>query len=189
MLQACQQGDTQRAVELYSQSPRDDRERRLFMLLLIPATKDRDEASFQFVIEECDKRFTDDVQINTSLTGAFRDRTRWNDAIASLRKVQAIVGGDPYLGAWAADIFLASGQTDRAKNQITTILSKAPGDWDSDVWLLKNCLKRQDYAQAVDVLRTMENEFEPGTLDRFDFASYPAFLTSIEYKEWAAHRK
>jgi tetratricopeptide (TPR) repeat protein len=189
MLQACQSGDSQRATELYRQSPRDDRERRLFMLLLIPATKDRDEPGFQFAVEECNSRFSDDVQINVSLASAFRDKLRFDDAIDSLRKVQAVVGGDPYLGAWAADVYLASGQTDRAKDQVATILSKAPGDWDSDVWLLKNCLKRQDYAQAVDVLRAIENEFEPGTLDKFHFSSYPEFLKSTEYKEWVARRK
>lgn len=185
MLDACKKGDQQRAVEYYRSLPSDDRERRAYLFFLISALK---EPSFQFAVDEANRLCAKDMQINISLVGAFQKHKRWDESLQALQRVETGIGGDPYLGAWGAQILLDAGKPERAKELIVRILDHRPGDWHTDCWILTNCLKRSDYSQAVDVLRAIDREFVDGTADRMKFDEFPDFLKSPEFLAWKKSR-
>ena len=73
-----------------------------------------------------------------------------------------------------------------AREVVAKALNWPYADWPALAWALSNCLKREDYSQAVEVLKTMEEHFDESTVGQVDLKKYPDFLESIEYMEWSA---
>ena len=146
-----------------------------------------DRARLAAVVADVDRRLPDDPALDLLKVGVYGDDPA--KLVATLRRLDAAVGGDPHLRGMLAEHLPDVGESEEALRVATAAAEAEPDLWQPVYGLLAAHIGLGDHAAAVGVLRRLRDEWDVA-FDREDFTEWytggEAFVDSPEYAAFAA---
>lgn len=184
--QAVQSGHHQIALERFGQLPKKLQEEKSLQILHINAAQSADESVYIAAIEEMQRLFPNDPSMEMMLIDGHFMKKEWDKAIESVDRLDARLGGDPYLEVMRVGVLLEQGKADEALSRAQKAAGALPKLIEAHWTLLNAAVEKKDHAAAVTALETLRSTFGqsfPGLGTSPEFAE---LVASSQYKEWAA---
>lgn len=135
-------------------------------------------------IEAFRRRFPDDPALELLLLDSLIEAGQYNDALASVDRIDRAVGGDPWLDVARANIEVERGDLDAAWTHVGKARAAAPALIDVHWNALTIALARKDYPTALAIMSELERdfaiEFEAAWMS--EHGVYEGLLASDEWK-------
>jgi hypothetical protein len=112
-------------------------------------------------------------------------RKEWAQAQAALDKVDARVGGDPYLDLVRAGVFVQSGQPAQARARCEAAMRREAGlAYPALCALLDVLLAEKDWRATAETLTRLEREHGVTWKDLTEVEAFAGFVRTPEFQEW-----
>lgn len=186
MMEKVRAGDGRGAEELYKRLPEETRKQKSVMLAhVFAASKLGDDAAYIKAMDEMRHLFPHDGGVDLMSIDAFILKAKWPEALAAVDRVDAAVGGDPYLDVFRSNILLRSGDLKKAHDFSLRAGVREPA-LAAAFWAQVNVsLARADYAETARLLTHLRDTLHVELADLTTLPDYQGFVASPEYEEWA----
>ena len=153
-------------------------------------TVEQRDATADSLIRTYRRAYPNDPSIEMVALGHYMNRNRFELALLAIDAIDKHVGGDPYLDAIRATVYLQINKHDVARKKSDAAVAAVPDVVQVHAIAAEVAVRRLDFAGAVKVLDTMETKFGK-TLgpDPADDDSWKAFFGSDEYHAWDANKQ
>ena len=186
-------GDGREALKQFDALPAGLRREKTFQLLrVIAATRVADEpALLDAAADEFKRRFGDDPACDLTLIDTYLNRKQFVEAMACVDRLDANVGGDPFLDVMRSNVRLFAKDLPEAKRFATRAREREKSLFAAADSLLTIALRQSDFAEARRMLLLIEAT--PAYRMRFaddlnDAEVFAAFKASPEYARWLTER-
>ncbi|MCE9545699.1 MAG: hypothetical protein K8T25_09305 [Planctomycetia bacterium] len=178
------------AVATYESMPENFRQLKPSRLLYLNAIVTVDEKKYLKALEEYRRDFPNDAAAEMLGIDGHMMAKHYEQALASCDKVDAAVGGDPYLNVLRGNILVVAARPDEAAIQADKALAGDPSLKKHVDYLRADiALARHDYAALVVALSALESENGLDMNSVKTKTEYAAFRRSPEYRQWIEKRK
>ncbi len=185
MMEKVRAGDGKGAAELYNRLPEKVRKEKSVMLANVMASAKIDDATYGRALDEFRAAFPRDAGVDLMSIDAFILKERYGDALAAIDRLDASVGGDPYLDVLRANIHIKKGDLARAREAGLRAAQREPTLAAAYWSLVSISLAQKDYAETVRLL-TQIRALGVQLADLSTIPEYAGFVDSIEYRKWLA---
>jgi predicted Zn-dependent protease len=164
----------------------------LIAQLTVAASLDVDGSTGEYAraIAAFEEQFPDDPALELLSIDGYFLKGETDEALAAIDRLDARVGGDPYLDFMRGSMLLEAEQFDRARERAHAALEREPGLVDPHWLLVTVSLREKNFAETVRLFGTLESELgiemEPDLMALEPI--YADFLQSDEYRAWLAAR-
>lgn len=186
MMEKVRNGDGKGAAELYARLPENVRKEKSVMLANVMASAKIDDAAYGRALDEFRAAFPKDAGVDLMSIDAYILKERYGDALAAIDRLDASIGGDPYLDVLRANIHLKSGALDQAREAASRAAQREPSLVAAYWSLISIALARKDYAETVRLLSHVRDDMGVQLADLTTIPEYSEFVDSIEYRKWLA---
>jgi hypothetical protein len=147
-------------------------------------TQDLDDELYVDAIESFRRLYPDEPALDLISLDGFVLRKQYRSALEVLDRLDARVGGDPYLDVQRAGLFLLQDDYDEAVRYAQSAVAAdpflQPGYWT----LASIALETKDWDLLVRALDGLEDNFAVELRDLEEVPEYLEFLDSPEYEDW-----
>lgn len=184
LMQRYQARDYPGVLEVYEDWPRELQTDKNYMLLRIQAAAQVDMDLYWQAIQDFEATHPDDPAVDLMLIDAHMFRGQYDESVAAIDRLDAEVGGDPYLEMVKAGVLLEKGDAEEALRTALEARSKEPDLEDLHWMVLTAALTADRHQEAADQMTLLEEEFGV----EFDAVGqeplYESFLRSPEGQAW-----
>ncbi|HEV7923422.1 MAG TPA: hypothetical protein VGR02_21775 [Thermoanaerobaculia bacterium] len=186
MMEKVRAGDGRGAEELYKRLPEETKKQKSVMLAhVFASSKLGDDEAYMKAMDEMRHLFPHDGGVDLMSIDAFILRKKWSEALAAIDRVDAAVGGDPYLDVFRSNILLRSGDLKKAHDFSLRAGVREP-TLAAAFWAQVNVsLARADYAETARLLTHLRDRLHVELADLTTLPDYQGFVASPEYERWA----
>lgn len=184
MTDAMKAGENQQAMELYQKLPPILQENKMVQVLRVMAAARLEDAEYLQAIDEYRRLFPGDASIDLISIDSYLMRKQWLDAHQAIDRLDAAVGGDPYLQFIHGNLHVQEGDLEAARTRAETLLQRDTLDQDAHWLLISISLARKDHAQTAKYLAKMRDELKVELGDLTQVPDYAEFIRSPEYAEF-----
>ncbi len=185
MTDAIAAGQYDQALATFDELPEDLKHEKLFLLIRIRAAQAKDDMTlYAATIEDLRKHYPDDPSINFLSIDGYVLKKEFDKALASIDRLDANLGGDPYLNVLRAGILLQQGKNEEARNVALKAIAEEPSLLDAYWTLVTISLKEEKYDETLRLLTQLEKDFQLQMRDMSQIPEYAGFVKSPQYQEW-----
>jgi|GEM_PF-4007485 len=183
---------TREALQSWAQLPDSVRSQKFAYVLKVRIASrlpEGDEKIYLDSIDEFRKYFPTDPAIDLLSFDAFFLRKKYAESFAAIDRLDARMGGDPYLDVIRAGLHLEMGDTDKAVMSFHKAIAAETDMVQPWLGLLQLSLKMKNYSDTLAILKKMEKDFKIEFMELDKIEMYAEFVKAPEYKEWLARKK
>ncbi len=183
------EGKHQEAMERWRKLPEGFRTTRPGATLRMLIAQGLGNEEHRAALQEIERLFPNDEALSLVQVDANRLAKRYPQAQQAIDRVDTIVGGDPYLDALRASVFLEAGQLAEAQVAATRACEREPELIDNWWTSLGVSLKADTHALTATLLDEVKTRFQIEFQD--DLAAIPEYARfgkSPEYAQWRARQ-
>ncbi|MFN3200177.1 MAG: tetratricopeptide repeat protein [Bradymonadia bacterium] len=186
---AVQSGDHKTALRRYATLPKELQEEKSIQLMRLTAAQNaNDDVLYAKAIEEVERLFPNDPSLDMLLIDGYFMKKDWAKVLESVDRLDARIGGDPYLNIMRSGVMLEKGSNDEALALGAKALEALPELADAHWTHLSAALRSEDYALALKDMNTLTSKFQVVFGDLTTNPEFAGFVKSPQYTEWkAAH--
>jgi hypothetical protein len=153
-------------------------------------TVEQRDATADSLIRTYRRAYPNDPNIEMVALGHYMNRNRFELALLAIDAIDKHVGGDPYLDAIRATVYLRSTDYDVARKKSDAAVAALPDVVPVHSIAAEVAVRQRDFAGAVKVLDTMETKFGKTLVpDPADDDAWKSFFSSDEYRAWDANHE
>jgi tetratricopeptide (TPR) repeat protein len=186
MMEKVRAGDGKGAAELYTRLPQNVRREKSVMLANVMASSQIDDTTYGRALDEFRAAFPRDAGVDLMSIDAYILKERYDDALGAVDRLDASVGGDPYLDVLRANIHIKAGSLDRAHEAASRAAQQEPTLVPAYWSLISIALARKDDAETVRLLTHLRDRMGVQLADLSTIPEYAGFVESMEYRKWLA---
>jgi len=176
------------ALEVYRSLPKSVRERKVALARRMQAALNVDDEEYLAAIEDFRRLHPEDRSVDIITIDWYTLKEDYDKAIEGVDRLDAQIGGDPYLQVLRGSLLFAQDKLDGAKALARIAIEEEPTLEDA-YWLLVNIsLQQEDFTATVELLNTLERELEIEFEDLTTVEGYEEFVKSKQYRDWLAKR-
>jgi len=179
-------GDGKGAAELYNRLPENVRKEKSVMLANVMASSQIDDTTYGRALDEFRAAFPRDAGVDLMSIDAYILKERYDDALGAIDRLDASVGGDPYLDVLRANVHIKAGSLARAQEAASRAAQQEPTLVPAYWSLISIALARKDYAETVRLLTRLRDGMGVQLADLSTIPEYAGFVDSLEYRKWLA---
>ena len=175
-------GKAAEVIQVFETLPPKVRTIKPILILRLAAAMELGDDVALKAIEEYRAAFPGDAASDLISIDMFVLKKNFDEALACLDRIDAKIGGDPYLDVLRAILKLEEGDTSSARAVADRAVARNPDEEDAHIARLSLSLKGKRHADTLEDLRQFERRFGIGNFAAVD--EYAEFLKSPEYREW-----
>lgn len=175
-------GKSAEVIQVYETLPFKLRTIKPVQILRLSAAMELGDEMALKAIEEYRAAFPGDAASDLISIDMFVLKKNFVEALACLDRIDAKVGGDPYLDVYRAGIKLEEGDTPSARAMAEQAVARNPDEQDAHMARLALSLTGKRHADTLANLRQFERRFGIGDFAVVD--NYAEFVKSPEYRDW-----
>lgn len=187
---AAERRDYAAMVRTYPRIEVHEADHKPLLVLYLLAAAETSDAAYGKALDLFQHAFTGDPTADLVLMERHYLRGDLDAVLAALDRVDAAVGGDPYLDTFRVPVHLGAGRTAEAERAADRLLETLPDLVDGLFLRLDVALAQEDFAAATDLMLRLRREFEvefyPEDLKREPL--WEGFVASPQYKVWSRAR-
>ena len=122
--------------------------------------------------------------VDLILIDALLLQKQYAEALASIDRVDAALGGDPYLDVMRANVLLTSGDLEKAKAAARRAVERDPALPEAYWSLLSISLVQNDHAETTRLLETVRDQLEIELADLTTLPDYARYIQTVEYAQF-----
>jgi tetratricopeptide (TPR) repeat protein len=173
------------ALEIYGSMPEALRQDKAVLLMRHQAAMKTSEEELLRSIEDFRQYYPEDACLDFLLIDYYTLRGEYDQSIASIDRVDASVGGDPYLNTNRSDILYAKGEAAKAFALAEKAVADCPDLLDAHWTLLGLALLENDHERTLSTLTRIEQQFQLDLSGVDGSPEYEAFMQSSQGEKWA----
>lgn len=178
-------GRNQEAVELFKRMPPELRKEKIVLVGYVSAAASLDEKQYEEAIEELRKTYPDDAGIDLMLIDGFYLKKRYAEALAAIDRLDASLGGDPYLDALRANMLVEKGDVDAAFKYAWRGAEREPRLPALQWSLVSISLARRNFEETARLLTHLRDDLHVEIGDLTASPVYAEFVQSPAYERWS----
>lgn len=185
-----QSGDSDKALGILEALPDEVKTTPFILIIRLQVAQKADKKVYARVIEEWEKARPGDPSLDLVSIDGCIGRKDYDGCIRHLDALQKRLGGDGYLQAMKANVYVIAGNTDKARSTIKEAVAQEPTLPNSyDIWFNLE-LKAKNWSSLVEALTKFETNFPKVDLWKGiqAEASWAPFRESAECKAWLEKR-
>lgn len=184
LAEAVKSGEGAKGLAEYAKLPKKLRETKFAQLFRVTCAATVDDAHYLEAIEEYQRLFPGDPSLDLIAMHAFTLRKDWQGAHDAIDRLDAAVGGDPYLQVMHGHVYVSEGDYERAVERAETVLAHNPDDYDAHWLLVSVSMARKDHAETARLLTEIRDKFAVELGEVLQMPEYADFVASAEYEKW-----
>lgn len=185
---AMRAGDNTRALRLLESLPARLQQTRPIMLIEAHLSASRGPAAHRRALDAYRRRYPGDPSLDLQLITLYVETGAYDQALAAVDRLDAALGGDPWLHVVRGNVEIARGDLDAAWRHAGDARRAAPEMIEVYWNLLELALTREDYPGALEIIRELESEFGI-VLDVEAMREVDIYDGLLESDEWRAYRE
>jgi tetratricopeptide (TPR) repeat protein len=188
MNQARAKGDAAGWMAIYRALPDELQQDRSFLLMRVAMASRLGEAEYEAAAAALLAQAPDDPALSlVQIDGLFFQK-KYAKALKVVERLDARLGGDPFLDALAANLLLEQGKPAAAKQRAERAVRAEP-DLITGWWALVNVsLRTRDFDETARLLLHIERALHVPIGDLSDLDAYHGFVASEAYRAWQESR-
>ncbi|MCS7466629.1 hypothetical protein NZK35_08230 [Stieleria sp. ICT_E10.1] len=184
MSTAVQQGNYQRALEIYDELPAKIQQMKLPMLFRVMSLAEGDYEIYVDAINEYSDRFPNDACLGLITLDAAGIKEDEVLLLKSYDSIQKWTGGDPYLTTLVAGVRATFGATEAAQKMIETVDVDAIGLAGAHDFALTVSLANDDHESTLHHLAALRDQYGYEFTDLATVEDFKRFAASPVYQQW-----
>jgi hypothetical protein len=181
-------GQTKEGLELIKGMKAETKKQKAVFLLRLRAAQMFDENEYAATLDEYRKLFPNDPGLDLLSIAYYTTKKDFKQAFECIKRVEAAVGGDPYLNVTRAAICDIQGNHDEAKRLARNAVEAEPTLLPAYFELLGVSLLQKKFDDTLAMLKEIDQKFELKLNDLTTVPQYADFVKSPQYKEWLRYR-
>lgn len=181
-------GENERCVFQLQLLPEEMKSDRAVVLLNLDASRALGDDAFRDALADARRRFPSDIAVERRALDHFLLTNSFANARATVRALNAAVGGDPYLDWLLAGVEDASGDLEAARAACRRAIEREPTLEDAWWTMLSYAVRQEKWSEASFVLQRMDARFEIDWKALSASPFHAAFFASAEGRELLAAR-
>jgi tetratricopeptide (TPR) repeat protein len=181
---AARANQPRRVLDIYERLPESlKRTKSLLNVRLISAAK-ISQQDYLRAFNDFRKYHSDAAECDLIALNVFYVQRSYEQALASVDRLDKSLGGDPYLKVTRAVILLDQGKADTARQMAERAIAEDPTLIQAYEFLISHSIQTRNFAKTAEILSTLESRFNWKVPD---FTADPAcaeFVKSEAYKAW-----
>jgi tetratricopeptide (TPR) repeat protein len=173
-----------RVLEIYARLPQSMKRMKSLLNVRLLSAAQVSQQEYLRAFEDFRKYHADAVECYLIALNVFFVQKSYDQALASLDRLDKALGGDPYLKVTRAVILLEQGKTDAARESAERALAEDPTLIAAYELLLSHSLQTRNFAKTVAVLSTLEAKFNWKAPDFTADHACAEFVKSEPYQAW-----
>lgn len=187
-LAAVQKGDHVAVLSAYQDLPRSLQHEKSFMILRLSAAAQLNEQTYKQAIDDLQATFPGDPCLQLPMIDMLWLRQEYDACLAAIDRVDAEVGGDPYLDEIRGRMYLEKGDPARAASLIEAAIDAVPDRLELYWSRLTVALRQRRHGETAAWLDTIAERFPIVFNDLDELPDYAEFVKSPEYRDWKARQ-
>ncbi|QDV41929.1 hypothetical protein Enr13x_17720 [Stieleria neptunia] len=184
MSTAVQQGDYQRALQIYEELPAKIQQMKLPMLFRVMSLAEGDYDVYVDAINAYSERFPNDACLGLITLDAAGIKEDEALLLKSYDSIQKWTGGDPYLTTLVAGVRATFGATDEAQKMLETVDVDALGLAGAHDFALTVSLASDDHESTLHHLAALRDQYGYEFSDLAAVEDFKRFAASPAYQQW-----
>lgn len=184
MAEALGQEELGRVDGLYDELPAALQQDHGVLMLRLQAARSRGESEFAKALETTRQAGGDPLAAELFAIDAWMQLERPDAALDSIDRIDAAVGGDPYLQVMRADVHYRAGELEAAERAAKAAIDADPDLQDAYWQLTTISLDLHNFAMTANMLTRIGQRFDIEFQDLRDLPEYNEFVRSPEYRAW-----
>jgi tetratricopeptide (TPR) repeat protein len=177
-------GRHKEALAAWAQLPASVQTDKTLLVLRAAAAQHIGDAEHQEALTALEKNHPQDPCLSLMMIDAYLLRKQYDKLLASIDRLDARVGGDPYLNVLRAAAFLPRNDYAKARELAQKAIEQEP-TLASPYWTLVTIsLAAKEYAETARVLSLIETKLGIRLADLTKIPEYAGFVKSPEYAGW-----
>lgn len=186
MQQQINAGDAAGALQTYHSLPESVRLDKSLLLMRYRVANDlMDDNEIIATAADVKKAYPGDACLDLLLVDSLYMRKEFEEALASVDRVEKVIGGDPHLDFLRGSLHLEAGNLDGARESFERAIAGDPEAWEFYSGLVQVSLRTGDHQLTYDTLRKLQT-FDLIELTLDDLPGYPEFMASPQGQQWLA---
>ncbi len=177
------------ALRIYRDLPKSLQQNKVVMLMRIQAAGNANESDYMEAMQDFRNAYPDDPAVDIQSIDWHFLRGEFDDALAAIEAVDEVVGGDPFLDTYRANILAGKGDIEQASAYLDKALEVYPHHTDSHWTRISLTLQQSDFAATLKYLKLMDESFEMQWGDLREIEEYAGFVASPYFQEWQTYIK
>jgi len=182
-------GNFKAALDIHDGLPvelRDEKNFLMHRLRLLIALEDSE--GYGSTVERFMKLYPEDPALDVLLLDYYWTKGMYADAVKCAERLDASLGGDPYLSLVKGKIYYDAGDKVKSRADASRALQNDMYLEDAYWFLITLSLEEKDYKETKRLLLSIERNLGIEMKDLKDIEVYSGFVKSREHKEWLKER-
>ncbi|NQT36710.1 MAG: hypothetical protein HQ581_04425 [Planctomycetes bacterium] len=181
---AVKDGRGEEALDIYNALPESLRQDKNNLILRLQAASAVDEPTYAAAIEAFRRYHPNDPCLDLVLIDDHLMKGKYDEALASIDRLDKAVGSDPYLNVMRAGAYSEMQDYAKAKQCVRQAI-EADDTLINAHWALVNIsLDEKDFAETTRLMKTIADRFEFEANDLTTEPEYAEYVKSPHYQEW-----
>lgn len=183
------QGLHERALKVFDALPESVRNDKAMLLLRMRAAKHAGDEAYMRALADLKRVFPDDSGLELALFDYYLLTNKYDQALASIERVDQQVAGDPFLGSYRAKVYLMQQKFKASREEAMRALNAEVEVPEPFFILFQVALNEKAHADAVKWLDKLQKNFGfvPPNLENEKV--FEAFVKSDAYQAWKKKSK
>lgn len=177
-------GEPAAALAIFRKLPESVRKEKSVLLLRLQAAQEAGEAEHLAAIADFRNFHPEEACIDMLMIDAHAYAKRFDEAIACVERVDAMVEGDPYTDLLRGNLLWQKGDAAGAKRAGAEAIAAEPTLADAYWFLISIAVGEKDYAETARLLTEVERRCRAEIADLRKIDAYKGFVESPEYEKW-----
>lgn len=186
--QAQKMGQHSRVVQLYKSLPEELRVEKYMLLIRTMSAAKVNDGEYVASMEDFKRYFPNDACLDLLLIDYYLLKKRMPECHAAIDRLDAAVGGDPFLQILHGAMFLEEGRLAEARSAMAPILTDETLASDAHVAILDVHVAAQDHKATAETLLILEERYGHNFDQILVVPQFAQFIASSEYRAWNSKR-
>ena len=169
---------------MYDALPEKARKHRFFLTLRLKITQALGEKAYAETLEQLHALYPDDPSAVLLSIDLYTLRKQFDKALATVDKLDEVVGGDPFLDTVRANTYVEMNRPEKAKAAATKATEAMPDLTYGYYSRIGVALATKDYPEVLATLKLMDGRLAMQFNDMAAIPEYAGFVKSPEYAGW-----
>ncbi len=188
MADAFQGGRRQQVLDIYSRLPSSLKRDKSVLILRVGAAAELGEQEYTAAMDTLRRYHPRDPCLDLMLIDRYFLQKRYDEALRCVERLDAAVGGDPYLNALRANVSAAQEEYDAAREFAHKAIDADPTLLEAYWALVSVSLATKDFDETSRLLRLIDEKFAVEFADLNEVPEYADYVKSPQYQEWLKSR-
>ncbi len=188
MARSLQSGRHQAALDIYRRLPSSLKRDKNVLLMRLRAAAGISHSEYEAAIKAFRSYHRDDPCVDIISIDGYILSEKYDEARASVDRLDKAVGGDPYLNVFRANISLREGELETARELATKVIDADEALVGAYWTLVSVSLREKDFDETNRLLNAIDEKFQVEFFDLKQLPDYAEYVKSPQYQQWLKSR-